>query len=212
MRIAAIALSLVIAAGGRAWAADMAAPEAASLSDVKQTQETAQRELDTLRKLAREKPQSFGFESPQELSEAAVGDPLAVFLVPLDKLRQFRASDPVDPLLIYAQQIRFTVSVKQEARSSIVVEKVKGNWVANSFGEADLAKHIAKARGEAEGFLVRVPALNLYFVAHRTQGQLQFTPVYDVPDLDLKSDHTLPAAEALQLVVPAALRYNGLPM
>jgi hypothetical protein len=59
--------------------------------------------------------------------------------------------------------------------------------------------------------LVRVPALNIEFVAYHDTSGLQLTPITDLEAAGLKAGQTLPASRVFELLVPLARQHNGLP-
>jgi hypothetical protein len=174
--------------------------------------EAAQKSLDAYKKLVG--PDDFGalgFKSLDEVQQAELGPSLAIKLVPLDRLAQFdRGANPED-LLTDAGRVVFEVRVAGELRTSLEVGQVGDLWQGQSFGEPALIAALAPLRRTDQDFEVLVPALNVYFVATRDGDQLELTPAFDYPTFDLANGKTLPAGDALALLVPAAKGHDGLP-
>jgi len=185
-------------------------------------QTAANRGLDSLRKLlTAENAKDMGFESPEEAAAAALGDPVRVQMVRLDALRQYEAS--VDPgrLLAEANRVIYPVAVKDQVKSSIIVEGSGSQWKASSFGGPHFVRQMARYRTDvATRFkpapdsvsVVHVAALNLYFLGYRLDGRLMLTPLENHPTYRLEAGASLPAEQVFAALAPIARDYNGLPL
>lgn len=163
----------------------------------------------------------LGFESKDEISSATLGDPVSVYLVRLDQLREFQPEADPHKLITATTEMIYPVMVKDQARSSITLTQEGGKWVAAGFGGAKLIRQLAKVRanlGASEStpgkpdMFVKVPALNVYFVARPNQspgGELTLTPLTDQPDYRMKEGGGIPAKEAFSALVPAAKLHDG---
>jgi hypothetical protein len=190
----------------------------------RQPQEAATRALETLQKMIT--PQNFkamGFESLDEVKAAALGEPLALFYVRLDQLREFQPGTDPNTLLTDVGQMIYPVTVREQTRSSIVVAKTEETWKAVRFGGPNLIKAVAEVRkgsppsttaapAVSASFLVEVPALKVYFLGSRSDQRLTLTPLLDDPTVKFKAGVPMPAEEALGALVPIAKAYNGLPI
>lgn len=184
-------------------------------------QSAATRALDTFRKLVtRDNFKELGFESLDEASAAALGEPRRVFDVRLDQLREYREGTDADRLLNDANRIVYPVVVREQVRSSISVEKKDGKWRAVDFGNTGLAKQIsattramaANQRPEDTPVLVHVLPFNLYFLGHHLESRLLLTPLADYSTFNLKAGTTTPANDVMAALAVFARSYNGLPM
>jgi hypothetical protein len=186
-----------------------------------QPQEAASRGLDTLRKMIG--PQNYkamGFESLDEVQTATLGEPLSIYHVRLDQLLRYQHGNNPNNLVNDVGQVLYPVAVGGQVRSSIVVAKADGNWKAAQFGGPALIKALAKARLDASQssktppssyFVVRVLALNLYFLGYRTDNRLMLTPLLDDPAFKFKAGVSMPAEDVFMTILPAAKAHNGLP-
>ena len=185
-------------------------------------QAAATQALSTLRELVDDQNfRELGFESREEAANATLGEPLRVYLVRLDQLRDYRAETDPNKLLNDTNQIIYPVKVRDQVRSSIVLGVENGKWSANSFGGAGLAQQLTKTRDNdmrasnqppASYSAIKVPALNVYFVARRGEapgGDLTVIPLYDQPDFRMKEGGAIPAKEAFAALVPAARAHDG---
>lgn len=162
----------------------------------------------------------MGFESPAEVRAVKLGEPLRVFMVRLDELQEYQPGSDPSGLLGAGDRVIYPVMFEEQARSSIGVGKVGERWVVTDFGSPVLLKMLTKVRkasSDATGlpissyFVVQVPALNLYFVAHRASEGLMLTPLVDDPSYGFEAGITMPAEEVFTAILPAARAHEGLP-
>jgi hypothetical protein len=180
--------------------------------------------LDTFRTLVtQENYQALGFTSPDEVKQAVLGEPLKVFRIPLDQLKQYdlntasSAGNNPEKLLVDVSQSIYPVIVENQVRSSISVEQSGssgssgGNWSPTDFGSPSLIEALSKARQNKDDFVVQVPALNLYFVARRSDSGLLLTPITDDPSLRFTAGQPMPIQDVLTIIQPVAKQTNDLP-
>jgi hypothetical protein len=213
--IALAAAVLASCATSAAAQAGPAAPGAAAPLPLEEATRVARAALPTFRELvaAQKNAREMGFESADELARAELGDPLPVFLVPLDQLRRYeRGTDP-GALLAPAPRVLYPVTVERQVRSSLAVIRTEKGLQASSFGSPNRTRLIDRARGAsmertrlpaAAYFEVDVPALNLVFVGHREEQRLMLTPVISDRLAGLEAGATQPAEQVFSALVPAA--------
>ena len=162
----------------------------------------------------------MGFESLSEVGAASLGEHLRVFMVRLDQLQKYQPGSDPNEILSGGDLVIYPVTVEEQVRSSIVVEKVKERWNATSFGGSNQVEMLTKVRKAdsdstelpiSSYFVVRVPSLNLYFIAHRADKVLMLTPLLDDPSYGFKAGFTMPADKVFEAILPAANRHDGLP-
>ncbi len=185
-------------------------------------QSAATQSLASFRKLINNQNyRDLGFESPDEVANATLGEPLPILVVRLDQLREYRQGTDVNSLLNQSNEVNFPVIASNQVRSSVVVEQVNGRWQTGTLGNGALAKHIAavrKARTGAEGVtqqaLVHVKALGIYFVGERgTDNQWTLTPLVSESGLNLAAGRAVRAEEVLtRLAVAAKTLRDDAPM
>ncbi|MBW7899811.1 MAG: hypothetical protein H3C25_13820 [Candidatus Brocadia sapporoensis] len=71
------------------------------------------------------------------------GEPIRVFLVQLDQLREYKPGSDSNKLLIDADKIIYPFTVREQIRSLVVVEKIQEAWNATNFGGHHLIKILA---------------------------------------------------------------------
>jgi len=163
---------------------------------------------------------AMGFDSLGEVGVARLAEPLRVFMVRLDHLQKYEPGSDPNKMLSGGDQVIYPVTVGEQVRSSITVHKVERTWKAFDFGSPTLVKMLAKVRKYSADstklaissyFVVRVPALNLYFIGHRADGVLMLTPLVDHPGYRFKARVTMPADRVFAALLPAAKGHDGLP-
>jgi hypothetical protein len=179
-------------------------------------QAAATESLSTFRQLVNaQNYKELGFESPEEVANATLGEPIHVLVVSLNQLRQYEPGGDPNRLLTDFNQIHYPVVVGDQVRSAILVDQVNGKWKTGTFGATNLAKLIATARkgtqtsNPSQDVVVEVPSLGLYFLGHRTEdNKLTLTPLTDNAVFGLRAGGAMPAEEVLAALVPAAKSLN----
>jgi hypothetical protein len=154
---------------------------------------------------------SLGFESPDEVRKATLGEPLQVYQVRLDALRAFTGQANPETLLVDIRRNLYPVKVGDRVATSIFVMGSREGWRASELGNAAVARLVSRYRHGAGDFVVHVPAMKAYFVADRVEGKLLLTPVMDDPRTKLRAGETLPAEVVFLQLKEASEGYNGLP-
>jgi hypothetical protein len=218
MRIAACSIGLL-------WsltvtdAAAQTPPARASAETLEGAQRAAREALSTFAQLVTPRnAQDMGFEKPDQVRSATVGVPLPEFQIRLDDLQGYATGTNPGRLLHETGLFLFPVLVAEQVRSSLTIQHERGGYKAVAFGAPGFIRSTSRVIGGIAGagerrdfFLVRIPALNVFFVAYPDGGKLVFASVLDDPRFDLKSGEPLPAEKALERLVPAAREHKGLP-
>lgn len=177
--------------------------------------------IETFKELITEENyERMGFGSLDEVDIATLGVPIQVFMVRLDHLKEYEPGTDPESLLSGGDEFNYPLLVNEEVRSSIIVMKRNDEWKAVSFGGPNLITlltEIRRAKSEETQLplssfsAVRVPALNFYFLAHRVEEGLMFTPLLDDPDFGFGAGATMPADLVFETILPAAQEHDGLP-
>ena len=172
----------------------------------------AEHGLDTLRRVVNAgNYASLGFDSLDEVLRARLGEPLQVYRVQLDALRDFTENTDPETLLVDIRRTLYPVKVGDRVATSIFVTGSREGWRASEMGNAAVARLISRYRHGAGDFVVHVPAMKSWFVADRVEGKLMLTPVMDDPRTKLRAGETLPADVVFLQLKAASEGYNGLP-
>lgn len=164
----------------------------------------------------------MGMPTTAQMKGATLGEPLSVKMVQLDELKGYKASSNSAPeaLLHDLQTLVYPVKVAGGLHGEMVVGKSGGAWSARSFagpshlqGVENIRMAITRSAGipASAMMLVRVPALNIEFVGYRDAAGLKLAPLHNVPSAGLVAGQLLPAQRVFELLVPLAVRHNGLP-
>jgi hypothetical protein len=176
-------------------------------TDMRQVERVATAAMPTLRGLSEKMPEVIGLRA-EEAATAQLAAPLPVYWVGLRDLKSYRAGTDPRTLLKDMKTFFYPVTVGGNARSSITVKQRGTEWVATDFGQPELTKRVAAAHGAGGGFLVRVPALNTYFVGRTSGGTLLLTPIADVPGTDLRANVPAPADTVFAALAAQAAHIN----
>ena len=163
--------------------------------------------------------EELGFSSRQEAGSASLGQPIEEFMIRLDNLRQY---DPDQRGIVISPTRRLTYPVLAggQQRSSLTVAQSEVGWAAVSFGAPNYSRLLVDSRERLGGsakrpasdyFEVRVPALNVSFVARQDGEDIVLTPVADDARFDFEAGEDLSLDEALKAMAPVAREHNGLP-
>jgi len=153
----------------------------------------------------------LGFESVEEAASATLGTPIPVVFVRLDQLREYREGTDLNSILSQSNQMNFPVMVRDQVRSSVVVDQADGKWKIGTLGNGALAKQLAALRpgqpapgGSTQQALVHFGALAIYFLGERTDNKWMLKSLSDNPDLNLGAGKAVPAEEVFTRVAPIA--------
>ena len=142
------------------------------------SQKFAQAALGTLEKLVtKATAQRMGFDTPSQVLGARLGAPFADYMIGLESLRDYRPGQNPDMLIEATGELHFPVVAAGTTRCLITLVPREGGWRALSFGAPVLSRALASARDRggiaaSEGFVLRIPAFNLTFLAYRQDGRL----------------------------------------
>ena len=185
--------------------------------DTKSQEAAATQGLAILRSLAADKSRDLGFASGAEVARATLAPPLAVFNVDLGALKEFRAGGDASAYIKPSPAAFYPVLLEGNVRSGVRVEKTGGSWEPTRVGNAGLATAVDRARralpkpDDPVTALVQVLALNLLFVAQKTDDGWQLAPVIDDASVELKVGKAETASSVFTRLAPLAARHNGEP-
>jgi hypothetical protein len=188
----------------------------------RQPQEAAIRALETFKGLVTaQNYKAMGFESEDEVRTATLGEPLPVYHIRLDQLREYQPNIDPNKLLTDVGQMMYPVLAKEQVRSSLVIARAGDSWKEARYGGPNLGRALARVRAAhmatyQQPFtsyrVVQIPGLNVYFLGRRVDNKLVLIPVLDDARYNLKAGVAMPAEEVLRIMAEAAKKYNGLPI
>ncbi len=173
--------------------------------------DTAKRILPELKELVtKETFRDLGFDSP-EVGGATLGKPLAVHMVRLDQLKEFKENAKADSLYPNVSEVLFPIAVGGQVRSGLTLREIQGKWQITSLGRSNLTrsltqeiKHVEEVTHAESTFVVQVPAMGLYFIASRTRAETTLTPVISDVRFKLEGGRPLTAEKLMASLVPFA--------
>jgi hypothetical protein len=181
-----------------------------------QPQEAANKALGVLQKLINDQNyRTMGFDSVDEVKQAQLGQPFAVSTIGLEQLKSYRTGANANSLLSNSAETIYPVLVRGQVKSSVTIVQKQDGYQPSSFGNAEIVKSLSRYRqGESPAgqFVVRILALNMYFLGRHVEDRLFLTPIIDDPRLKLRTGESVPAELVLEQLVPLANAYNELPM
>jgi hypothetical protein len=205
-----------LAASGSSWgqAANLfnpALPESASVA--------AQDSLGAFKELVGQGAyREYDFDSVSSVDRIVLGQPLNDAMIGLDQLANWDGANPYD-LIRPTGRVVFPITSDGQAHSSVTLASKDGKWVAVAFSSASEAR----ARFAIQGRMmreraaggpaplvsqVRIPALNLQFLARLDNGQLFLTPVEENAELGLEAGREERADLVLRRAQQAASHRN----
>jgi hypothetical protein len=187
-----------------------------------EARQQAQRSLGGLRSFVTpETFQRLGFESVEEVNNAQIEQPIPIFMVPLDRLRQYKSGGNPADLLLRTNEIRVPLTVSGQVRSSMTLRQTQGGWEVARIGRPQLTKELlgaikppapaAQAPGDAF-FEVTIPALNLEFVGRREDTRVLLTSLVSEPLYELQAGETLDARQVFDHLAPFAEQLETEPL
>jgi hypothetical protein len=176
--------------------------------------ETAKRYLPLLSKLATEETfKGMGYESLSEVQASELGTPAPMFMVRLDRLKEYEPkTDPVK-LLVDTNKILYPIHAGGKVRSGMILREVDGKWSVSSVGKATFTQAFARAYKKQEEavkgpggsiFEVEIPALHLYFAGRRAESGIALTSLQTSERFKLEEGQTMPAQELFGRIAPLA--------
>lgn len=177
----------------------------------------------TLRALVNDdNAQAMGFRSPKEAEAATPGVPIPLLMIQLDDLRRYQPGSDARALFKNHHQHLVPLSVGDEVRSSITLERKAQRISAISYGSPNLVRSLDSVRqqltrqlsiAEEQFYAVHVAALREYFIGYdNSEGQVMMVPTRDHKKLNLHAGRALTADEVLNALQSVAMRYNDLPI
>ncbi|NIR52032.1 hypothetical protein GWO43_25775 [candidate division KSB1 bacterium] len=179
----------------------------------------AQHALDEVYRLVDEQNyRKMGFESVDELNRITLGEPIPVYFVGLNTLKEFDTSEDPRKLLNEPHEMFYPVLVDEQVRCSMGIKKTAGEWEVRNFGRPKLSRALAGVRNEhaestglsqSDYFSVEIPSMYLVFIGHYVDNKLMLTPVHDHEELGFVVGKTEPAEDVIVRIVESATDYKG---
>jgi hypothetical protein len=162
----------------------------------------------------------FGFNSTNEFAQMQLAEPFPIYDLSLRALRAWHPTQDLRTLFVKPETMLFPVTVTQDVRVSISVQKAAGQWKAKEFGGGGFARLYAGERQKSAQithfplsayFAVRAPALNAHLIGYSETNRFMLISVLNDPESRFEASKPVLAEEALQRLARAARRYRPAP-
>jgi hypothetical protein len=166
----------------------------------------------------------FGLQAPGEVTHMTNGQPLLVYTIQLNPLRNYHPGDDMKALLERSSDVIVPLAVNTNVRSSISFSlNVAGGTVSNvKFGRRRLIRELMtvyhsidpnQIKPDEARFVVEIPVFDIWFVGYvNTQDELELIATIDLPlrNMVVSRGERISPAAMIRLAMMAQL-YNGLP-
>jgi hypothetical protein len=175
----------------------------------------------------------MGFQTTNELTHATNAEPLLVYTMPVNRLRNYLTGQDAnlllepDPRQSAPPQVIIPIVVGTEVRSSTTLRfrpgsgTAPGEWVTINWGQPKVIRRLMTTYGivspalpaGAVPFAVEIPIFDLWLIGyHDPQNRLVLRSTSDVPLGSLTIlRHEIVTDAALERLAYEAQRYNGFP-
>lgn len=176
-----------------------------------QPQEAANNAMGTLQKLVNEHNyKNLGFQNIYEVKQAQLGQPLDVYIIGLEKLKEYQTGQDPSSLLTPSSETIYPVTVDGSVRTGVTIVHKEQGYESSSFGKADVVKRLAAYRQSPAEFAVRIPAFNLYFVGRHVAKRVVLVPIANNPRLKVQEGEATPLEAVMDQLRPYIESYNGI--
>ncbi|HEU4624295.1 MAG TPA: hypothetical protein VFS52_06005 [Steroidobacteraceae bacterium] len=148
---------------------------------------------------------ALGFDSVDQARAAVLGRPLAVYELRRDELVDWNGTDEKALVLRWkSAELVYPAMVGEQVKSTVSVFKEPAGYRPATFGNAQIARSLARYRQGTADFIVRVPALGMYFLGRESENEVLLTPVRSSgelpkfpPGVPVRAAELLPALAVL---------------
>jgi hypothetical protein len=163
-------------------------------------QESAKEALGLLQGVVDDKNyRTAGFDSVGEARRAVLGKPIDVYVLQVDKLKDWnRQGDPNAKVLeTKSVEVVYPVMVGDQTKSTVSIFKDDDGYRPATFGDAEIARILARYRRSDADVIVQVPVVGSYFIGRRSDDQVSLIPAYSVRRLPYQPGQPVSSAELL---------------
>jgi hypothetical protein len=151
----------------------------------------------------------MGLQSTDQLAETRLGRPIPIYGLSSNTIRGFRQGQDATTLLEKSEEFFYPVQLGPLVVGSVIVANSDTGWKPAELGGIKLAQAVMELLDQSTRLtgipieqycIVEVVTLNLYFIAHRSDGKLLLQPLFDVPKLKLRAGIEVSAEKILGLL------------
>jgi hypothetical protein len=166
----------------------------------------------------------FGLQSQSDLAQLTNDQPLVVYTIQLNPLRNYHPGDDRQALLERSSQVIIPLVVGTNVRSSISFSlNVTANTVSNvKFGRRKLIRELMatyrsidthQVKADGAPFAVEIPVFDIWLIGYvNVQNELELIATIDLPlrDMVVSRGERISEAAMFRMAIMAQ-QYNGLP-
>lgn len=160
----------------------------------------------------------MGFDSPGQLQEASLGEPIEELTIPLEVLRA--GEPPSDPEKILEKCLtrHYPLVLENRVLSEVTIRCEGDNWKPSGFGGVGHVREMSKMRQrlaadkrleKSQIFEVAVPQLQISFMGYKEDGHLFLTPLYSDRRLGFTAGVPIRAEQVIEALRPMARELPG---
>jgi hypothetical protein len=173
--------------------------------------------LEKYKKLILLQPRKENQLTASDTASLILGQALPTAIVPLDKLKGYKAGQPAETVISDINEVIYPViyGKDQTISGSVTLDRKGDQWTATRFGSdqkslQDVAEYLVDKRHSYR--LVKILAFHLSFLSYSDSGVEMFIPMQEDSGRAIFKGKAVPATSVLEKYVKAAQDYNGLPM
>ena len=166
--------------------------------------------------IASDDPKQYGLKNAAELNSLRPGKQFRKYMISLKDVKQYEQGHNVGSIIKEYPAVEVSlVSNTGKMITSIEFVYENGIWEASRFGstpELVLVNNVQDVIGDSiikKGKLVRIPSLNVSFIAVLSGSALKFISLQERPDLKL--GESIPASDAILRLKPLANEHKNFP-
>jgi hypothetical protein len=159
-----------------------------------------------------------GVKSLAELKLLKPGQQFKKYMISLDAIKKYRQGDDVNNMIKEYEAVEVAlVNDSGKIKTSIEFVKTGNNWKASGYGSTSefvilsQAQTALTANAINRGKLIRIPSLQVSFIAVSSAAGLDFVSLADNPKLKLTKGQTIKSSDAILKLAPYATKHNGSP-
>lgn len=160
---------------------------------------------------------NFGFTSIEDARYATMGKPYQLYMVPVNKLKQYTAATPTTQMTEPTKRYLYPITNSRTGKlvNAMWVDNVRNKWRVVSYGKNKDVTAMAEKQSSGNSgryFIVSIPAFSIDFVSYFEGSELMLIPITTDTKNKIESGRVYQARQVLATYAQSAKVYNGLPM
>lgn len=160
----------------------------------------------------------MGFESPGQLREASLGEPIEELTIPLAVLKAGEPAGDSEKILEKSVTRHYPLVIQNRVLSEVTIRCEGDNWKPSGFGGIGHVRDMSQMRQRLAAeknlkshqiFEVAVPQLQISFMGYKEDGHLFLTPLYSDRRLGFTTGVPIRAEQVIEALRPMARELPG---